>query len=232
MDLEKYYDKYWTDALDIIDHKRLAFIINEIEPGQEVLEINCGLGILANKMVKKGANVTVTDMSLVALRRTSCKDKKIKVNHLDLDIHTLSFEDNKFDVIVSNSMIEHVFFPDNTIKEGVKVLKNGGKFVIMVPNIGHWRFRLWLLLGRFPYIGNTPTDTLHLRFFTSNSIKKLGEKYGLKRKKVSGSSGLWVRKLYPVIFIVPPIKQLYEILTMAWPSLFARYLLVVFKKEK
>ena len=176
MDLEKFYDKYWTDAGDIVDHKRLDIIVKYIDPGKDVLEINCGLSILAEKILRKGADITVTDLSNVSLQKAMSRgiEETFKV---DIDIEPLPFATSKFDIVVSNSMIEHTFFPENTMREGIRVLKDGGKFIVMVPNIGHWRFRLWLLFGRFPYLENTPTDTLHLRFFTSRSIKDLGEKY-------------------------------------------------------
>lgn len=229
MDLEKFYDKYWTDVGDSVDHKRLDMIVKYIEPGKEILEINCGLGILAEKILKKGADITVTDLSNVSLQKAKSRGI-IKIFKVDIDTEALPFESSKFDIVISNSMIEHTFFPDNTIRGGARVLKDGGNFIIMVPNIGHWRFRLWLLFGRFPYMENTPTDTLHLRFFTSRTIKDLGEKYRLKVKKVEGHSGLWVNAMYPTFFRLPVIKQVYELLAKIYPSLFARYLLIIFEK--
>lgn len=237
MDLEKYYDKYWQDVDDSIDHDRLDMIVKHVVPGAQVLEINCGMGILANKVAKKvvqkglNGNVTVVDLSAVALERTQSRNKDIsKLFKADIDTQMLPFESSTFDTIVSNSMIEHTFFPKNTIKEGTRVLKDGGKFIIMVPNVGHWRFRLWLLFGRFPYLENTPTDTLHIRLFTSQSIQELGKQYGLKVKNIEGSSGLWVNAIYPFFFKLSPVKQIYELLTNIYPSLFARYILVVFEK--
>ncbi len=229
MDLEKFYDKYWTYKGEYAEHSRLDMMVKYIEPGKEVLEINCGIGLLAEKIMKKGVNLTVTDLSDVALQKARSRGitNAFKV---DLDTQKLPFKLSQFDMVVSNSMIEHGFFPENTIKEGIEVLKNKGTFIIMVPNIGHWRFRLWLLLGKFPYLENTPTDMLHLRFFTLQSIKELGKKFGLKVKKVAGSSGLWVSAIYPFFFRISPVKLVYELLTMIYPSLFARYILVVFEK--
>jgi methionine biosynthesis protein MetW len=229
VDLEKFYDKYWTEKGEDIDYNRLEMIVKHIESGEKVLEINCGNGLLAEKIAKKGADVTVTDLSDVALKMAKSRgiSKAFKVN---LDTQILPFQPSQFDIVVSNSMIEHGFFPENTVREGMRVLKENGTFIIMVPNIGHWRFRLWLLLGIFPYIQNTPTDMLHLRFFTLQSIKKAGEQFGLKVKKVSGNSGLWVNRIYPFFFNVTPIKQAYKLLTEIHPSLFARDILIVFEK--
>lgn len=229
MDLEKFYDRYWKYKGDDYDHERLNKIIKHVDSDKKVLEINCGLGILAEKILKKGAAITVTDLSEIALQNAMFRGIQ-KAFKVDIDTQDLPFDSSQFDIVVNNSMIEHTFFPEHTIIGGVRVLKDGGKFIIMVPNIGHWRFRLWLLFGRFPYLENTPTDRLHLRFFTSRSIKDLGEKHGLKVKKVEGHSGLWVNALYPFYFRLPGIKQLYELLTKIYPSLFARYLLVIFEK--
>ena len=229
MDLEKFYNEYWEKKEDDIDHNRLNLIVKCIESGKKVLEINCGLGILAEKIAKKGADITVTDLSDVALQKARSRgiSKGFKI---DIDKQQLPINLPRFDIVVSNSMIEHSFFPENTIREGVKVLNDGGHFIILVPNIGHWRFRLSLILGNFPYLQNTPTDILHLRFFTMYSLKKMGEKFGLKVKKVSGNSGLWVNDIYPSFFRITPIKQIYEELTSIYPSLFARDVLIIFQK--
>lgn len=229
MDLERFYDKYWTEKGDDIDHNRLDMMVKYIDPGKKVLEINCGNGILAEKIAKKGADIVVTDISDIALQRTKSRGIPGGLK-IDLDTQNLPFEPSQFDIIVSNSMIEHGFFPKNTIKEGVKVLKDRGHFIIMVPNIGHWRFRLWLLLGRFPYLQNTPTDMLHLRFFTLKSLKEAGKQFGLKVKKVSGNPGLWVDDIYPFIFRYTPFRQAYNLLTSIYPSLFARDILIIFEK--
>lgn len=231
MDLEKFYDEYWRNVNNTVDHKRLDLIVEHIKSQDNVLEINCGLGKLAEKIIKKGVNLTVTDMSNIALEKAiSVGVEKYKAFKIDMDTDDLPFKESEFDVVVSNSMIEHGFFPEKTIIKGSRVLKNGGKFIIMVPNIGHWRFRLWLLFGDFPYIENTPTDTLHLRFFTKKTIIEMGRRNGLVVDKVRGSSGLWVGSIYPFYFRFPVIKDIYEILATIYPSLFARYLLVIFKK--
>ena len=233
MDMEKFYDKYWTNKEDGVDYDRLDMILKHIAPGQDVLEINCGASLLAKKIAEKGADITVTDISGVAIEKARSRGI-LKTFKMDIDTQLLpsSFESSKFDVVISNSMIEHYFFPENTIKEGLKVLRDDGEFIVIVPNIGHWRFRLWLLFGRFPYIQDTPSDMLHLRFITVHSLKEFGKKHGLRTKKVEGHSGLWMGALYPFIFRIPPIKQIYELLTMIHPSLFGRYILVTFEKKK
>ena len=233
MDLEKFYDKYWTNIGDTVDHGRLNMIVRHIEPGKKVLEINCGLSILAEKIAKKGVDITVTDLSDMALERARSRGVQ-KTFKVDIDTQPLpsSFESSKFDIVISSSMIEHCFFPENTLREAAKVLKDDGKFFAMVSNVGHWRFRLWLLFGRFPYLEGTATDMMHLRCLTVHSLKELGKKYGLDAKKIEGHPGLWAGSLYPILFVIPPIKQIYKLLTIIYPSLFGRYMLITFEKKK
>jgi SAM-dependent methyltransferase len=43
------------------------------------------------------------------------------------------FEDNKFDSILCSQVLEHVFNPDDFLKEVFRVLKPGGKLLLTVP---------------------------------------------------------------------------------------------------
>jgi len=45
----------------------------------------------------------------------------------------LSFEDNSFDVIVSNDVYEHVPDINKSLKEAYRVLKNSGTLMISIP---------------------------------------------------------------------------------------------------
>ena len=98
----------------------------------------------------------------------------------------------------------------------------------LVPNIGHWRYRLWLLEGRFPYIPNSPTDEYHIRYVTAHEGRRLLREAGLEEIALRGHAGTWVAGLYPKVlvnrYVKPTFDRLYEPLVQARPSLFARYL--------
>jgi len=49
------------------------------------------------------------------------------------DAMNLSFENNTFDVIVSNDVYEHVPNIERTLSEAYRVLKNSGKLLISIP---------------------------------------------------------------------------------------------------
>ena len=106
----------------------------------------------------------------------------------------------QFDVVVSNSAIEHRFFHEKALDECVRVLKPGGRFILCLPNIAHLICRWWILTGRFPYVLNSPTDAMHLRFFTVREATALCRARGLEVQSVEGSASLWARDFYPPLW--------------------------------
>ncbi len=229
MNLTEYYDEYWREHGDTFDTSRLIIIVERIAPGDDVLEVDCGPGVLAAMMVARGATVRGTDMSQVAVERALAKG--IPCQKVDLDSEPLPFADNSAAIVVSNSAIEHRFFSEKSLAECIRVLKPGGTFIICLPNTAHWICRLWLLFGRFPYVRNSPLDQTHLRFFTVHEAKRLCKKYGAPAHTVDGYASLWVRGFYPRPFRWRPVAAVYNRLARLYPSLFARDFVLVCKKE-
>ena len=129
---------------------------------------------------------------------------------------------------MANSNLEHLFYMRRHIRELARCVRPGGKFIWLVPNIGHWRYRLWLLAGRFPYVPDSPTDEYHIRYVTAYEGRRLLEDAGLKSIRLRGHAGTWVRCLYPRLLVNRYTKRffdpVYERLVRARPSVFARYL--------
>jgi methionine biosynthesis protein MetW len=230
MDLSLYYDAYWQRVGDRCDVNRLQLLLAYVQPGERVLEVDCGPGVLARMMMDKGALVEATEMSREAVQRA--REKGVPVQHVDLDAQDgrLPYPDNAFDTVVSNSAIEHRFFHEKHLDECVRVLKPGGRLILCLPNIAHWRCRLWLLAGRFPYVRNSPTDPSHLRFFTVYEARKLCQERGVVVERVDGSASLWVPGFYPGWLRRPPLDRLYTWLARHYPGLFARDFILVGRK--
>jgi ubiquinone/menaquinone biosynthesis C-methylase UbiE len=229
MDFKDFYDDYWRKKGDEVDYSRLDLVVERINPGEKVLEVGGEIGLLAERIREKGAQVSLTDISKIALSRAGKKGVK-ETFQVDLDEEPLPFEDNAFDAVVSCSSIEHIFYPQKMIHECARVLKPGGRFMLMAPNIGHWRFRVWLVLGRFPYIKDTPTDELHIRFMTLYEAKKMCSQHGLETELTDGNAGLWSTGLYPSVFRIGYVRSLYKLLARNYPSLFARDFILICRK--
>jgi SAM-dependent methyltransferase len=52
--------------------------------------------------------------------------------------NTLPFEDNTFDAVLSDWVLEHVSAPDQFLREVHRVLKKGGVFLFRTPNSWHY----------------------------------------------------------------------------------------------
>ena len=130
--------------------------------------------------------------------------------------------------MVANSNLEHLFYMHRHVAECVRCVRPGGKFIWLVPNIGHWRYRLWLLFGRFPYVPDSPTDEYHIRYVTAYEGRRLLRDAGFTQIRLRGHAGTWVRGLYPRLLVNKYTKRYfdppYELLVRLRPSVFARYL--------
>lgn len=227
MDLRDYYDDHWTHVPEgEVDMTRLQMVVDALHPGQRVLDSGCGPGFLSDLLKKKGVDVQAVDVSRVGVERTRARG--IEAQQVDLDTQSLPFEDGHFEAVVANSNLEHLFYMRRHIAELARVLRPGGTFIWLVPNIGHWRYRLWLLAGQFPMIDNSPTDEYHIRFVTKHEGLKLLHASRLREVEVRGHAGTWCRGLYPRIFTSrhtkPYVDRLYQPLVDLNPGLFARYL--------
>ena len=154
MDFEAFYDAYWQQQGDQFDQRRQSLLTRYIQPGDQVLQVDCGPGVLAARLVGLGAQVVGTDLSAEAVRRA--QSRGINASQLNLDRQPLPFADASFDVVVSDSQIEHRVDYARYLDECVRVLRPGGRLVLCVPNAAHWRVRWWVLRGHFPYVEHTP----------------------------------------------------------------------------
>jgi methionine biosynthesis protein MetW len=234
MDLRDYYDRHWSEIEEgDVDYSRLQLVLDALEPGERVLDSGCGPGFLAALLARNGIDVVGTDVSAVGPELTRARG--VDAQQIDLDTEQLPFPDGAFDAVVANSNLEHLFYLRRHVRECSRCVRPGGKFIWLVPNIGHWRYRLWLLAGRFPMVDCAPSDEYHIRYVTVHEARKLLRDAGLREVRLRGHAGTWVRTLYPRLLVnrltKPWFDRLYEPLVRARPSLFARYLCFYAVKE-
>ena len=230
MNLVAWYEAYWAAKDDKVDDNRLDLMLSHVQPGWRVFQLDGGPGMLAERMVKeRGAELIMTDLTEEASGRARAKG--LDASQLYIAEGDIPHPDASFDAVVSDSAIEHHFDPARSFDELARVLKPGGTFILCLPNIAHWRHRWWLLRGRFPYVPATPTDFSHLRFFTLNEIRIWLNERDVEIEHVDGSASLWVRALYPAWLRHRRLRPWYIRLARRWPTLFARDLIVIGRKD-
>lgn len=121
--------------------RQLARIAADIEG--PVLDIGCGDGCLlelfAQQRRRKIEDLYGVDYSGEAIKQAQKHILGAKLFHSD--IHNLNFSDNYFGVVIASETLEHVTNPIAVLKEGYRVLRPGGRFIITIPNgdRGYWK---------------------------------------------------------------------------------------------
>lgn len=147
-----------------------------------LLDVGCGSGNAMKDMQRRGWKVMGIDFDKVAVESAKEKGFNARVG----DLFSQQFPASNFDAILLNHVIEHIPSPEKIFKECYRILKPGGKLVMMTPNAnarGHEKYgRNWRGL-------ETPH---HLQIFTPQSLSLLAKETGfLKIKSFSSLQGVF-----------------------------------------
>lgn len=101
----------------------------------KILEIGCGPGALAGALHRwyPNAEITAIDRDSEFIRFAT--EHESRVNFTEGDATTLPFEDNTFDVTISNTVAEHIE-PSKFYGEQLRVLKPGGICLVLSSRKG------------------------------------------------------------------------------------------------
>ena len=110
--------------------------------GRNILEIGCGEGMMFDGT---GVNPVQMDVSMTRVERARGKCRYLCC----ADGYQLPFRDGSFDVVLMVAVLEHTREPWRILAEARRVLRKGGRAIMVVPN--DWTMSAGrLLLGKFP----------------------------------------------------------------------------------
>jgi arsenite methyltransferase len=112
------------------------FSLGSLEPGERVLDVGSGAGmdsLIAAQMVGLDGHVTGIDMTPEMLAKARASADETGLENVEFragEAETLSFEDEAFDVVISNGVIDLVPDKDAVFGEISRVLAPGGRIQI------------------------------------------------------------------------------------------------------
>jgi SAM-dependent methyltransferase len=122
---------------DVVEQRREILEVLRLKPGERVLDLGCGPGLLAGQMAEAvGPDGLVhgvdgsSDMLAIAARR-ELRPGAAPLELTEQDVSRLSFGDAEFDVAVSTQVYEYVEDMPAALAEARRVLVPGGRLLIL-----------------------------------------------------------------------------------------------------
>ena len=135
--------------------------------GKRVLDIGCGNGYVLWHYARHGAHVHGVDITETALRlsRRRFELGEHKAEFRLTDGNSLPYPDHHFDIVCSMGVLHHIEDPRPMLREARRVLRPGGRLILMLYHRNSWKYRVVLplrLLLDARYRGKTLQQALNM----------------------------------------------------------------------
>jgi ubiquinone/menaquinone biosynthesis C-methylase UbiE len=97
---------------------------------QRIVDVGCGTGLMSAKLAATGRRVLGVDLSTSMIAQARVRTNA-RVNFLRADAENLPLEDAGFDAVVNLISFHHYPNPDKAIAEFRRVLRPGGRLVLI-----------------------------------------------------------------------------------------------------
>ncbi len=136
----------------------------------KLLDVGCGVGDFLVNMERKGFEVYGVDLSSEAcsiVRERLRKRGKTVEKIFNRELEECYFPDNYFDVITLWHTFEHVYDPQEILKEIYRILRKDAVLLIEVPNINS---RSFIIFKKYAAYLEIPRHVYH---YSSRTIEKM-----------------------------------------------------------
>ncbi len=144
------WDKVWTERMDLDVYPPVTDIASEIAQvvpevrGMKIVEIGAGTGRTSIELARRGAEVTILDISersLELARKFAQKtdaETQARLKYVLADALNPGLSAESFDILFHQGLLEHFRSPFGLLKANRQLLKQGGLIVVDVPQTFHF----------------------------------------------------------------------------------------------
>ena len=155
--------------------------------GKRALDVGCGAGLLSEPLARLGATVTALDAAHenIAIARAHAEGQGLLIDYRATPVEQL--DSDKFDLVTSMEVIEHVTDPAAFIQALSAKLAPGGLLILSTPNRTPLSRLAMISIGES--IGGIPKGTHDWnKFLTPDELADMLVKAGLEVTNVTGLS--------------------------------------------
>ena len=181
-------------------------IADIIENNSSILDVGCDDGTLM-EFLKANKSTNIRGIEISKEKVQTCIAKGLTVIEGNAEFDLKQFPNDSFDYVVLGQTLQAFVNPELVIKE---LLRVGKKAIVTIPNFGHWKVRLNLLIkGTMPITNSLPHkwyNTPNIHMCTIKDFVKFSEIIGfkiykplaLKNKNISNinNSNLFFKNLF------------------------------------
>ena len=159
--------------------KEFKIIASLVKEDTRILDVGCGDGELMS-FIFNNISQDIRGIEISKTNVQKCISKGLTVIEGDAESDLFQFPDSSFDFVVLSQTLQAFLNPEKVLDE---LLRVGKKAIVTIPNFGHWKVRIDLLLkGTMPITKSLPhewhnTPNLHMctikDFFNFCDSKKI-----------------------------------------------------------
>ncbi len=181
-------------------------IADIIENNSSILDVGCDDGALM-EFLKANKSTNIRGIEISKEKVQTCIAKGLTVIEGNAEFDLKQFPNDSFDYVVLGQTLQAFINPELVIKE---LLRVGKKAIVTIPNFGHWKVRLNLLIkGTMPITNSLPNNwynTPNIHMCTIKDFVKFSEiicfkickSLALKNKNISNinNSNLFFKNMF------------------------------------
>ncbi len=170
----------WTENEALSNAYDLRAILHFLNKNKNkcILDYGCGNGCIGNYLLRLGYQVFGVDASEdgIIVANKGLREKHFYNFDFDDAILPIDLQRRTFDTVVSTQVIEHVYSPEQYIRNIAKILPVGGELYITTPYHGYLKNLALALSGKLDKHFTVLWEGGHIKFFSKKTLTILLER--------------------------------------------------------